>query len=169
MYIIDQKEGLSAEFSKLVAMMEYTRKTTLDEVQNLSIEELDYLYADDANSIGMLLAHMASVEKFYQIDTFEKREITEEDVALLNPGLQLGERAREEINGQSIKVYVNELAEVRKKTIETFKSLPDSWLFEQKPFFGGHPTNIYFKWFHVFEDELSHRGQIRLIKKMMKK
>lgn len=150
-------------------MMEYTRKTTLDEVQNLSIEGLDYLYADDANSIGMLLAHMASVEKFYQIDTFEKRDITEEDVALFNPALQLGDRAREEIKGQFIEVYVNELAEVRKKMIETFMSLPESWLFKQKPFFGGHPTNNYFKWFHVFEDEISYRGQIRLIKKMKKK
>ena len=25
-----------------------------------------------------------------------------------------------------------------------------------------------FKWFHVFEDEINHRGQIRLIKKMQK-
>lgn len=169
MFIIDQKEGVSAEFSKLVAMMEYTRKTTLDEVQKLSIEELDYLYANDANSIGMLLAHMASVEKFYQINTFESREITDEDIQRLNPGLDLGDTARNEIKGKSIDNYLLDLAETRKKTIETFQALPDSWLFEQKPFFGGHPTNNYFKWFHVFEDELSHRGQIRLIKKMMKK
>ncbi|WQI98124.1 integrase, partial [Rossellomorea vietnamensis] len=26
----------------------------------------------------------------------------------------------------------------------------------------------HFKWFHVFEDELNHRGQIRMIKKRMK-
>ncbi|MFK9093966.1 hypothetical protein [Bacillus salipaludis] len=36
-------------------------------------------------------------------------------------------------------------------------------------FWWDRPANNYFKWFHVFEDELSHRGQIRIIKKMMNK
>lgn len=30
----------------------------------------------------------------------------------------------------------------------------------------GTPTSNYFKWFHVFEDEINHRGQIRLIRKL---
>lgn len=89
LFIIDKKEGLSAEFSKLVSMMEYVRATTLDEVKNLSVDELDFLYADDANSIGMLLAHMVSVERAYQIETFENRDFTDEDIEGLNPGLDL--------------------------------------------------------------------------------
>lgn len=167
--IIENKEGLSAEFSKLVSMMEYVRSTTIDEVTGMSIEELDYLYAKDANSIGMLLAHMASTEKVFQIMTFENRECTDEEVERLSLALDLGDLAREEIKGQPIDVYLKELSKTREKTIEKFQTLPDSWLFEQEPLFGGSPANNYFKWFHVFEDELSHRGQIRIIKKMMKK
>ncbi len=167
LYVIDQKDGLSLEFSKLASMMEYVRVTTLAEVKDLTVEQLDFLINDEANSIGMLLAHMASVEKAYQIDTFENRDFTEEDIQMLNPALELGDAAREQIKGNPIEYYLEELEQTRNKTIDTFKTLPDSWLFETAPYWGGHPMNKYFKWFHVYEDELNHRGQIRLIKKLM--
>src|SRR5699024_11935996 len=93
--LIDKKDGLGIEFSKLVSMMEYTRSITLMEVRDLTVEQLDYLMNDEANSIGMLLAHMVSIEKAFQIDTFEGREFTDEDLNTLNPAMELGEVARE--------------------------------------------------------------------------
>lgn len=53
-----------------------------------------------------------------------------------------------------------------RKRSATFQSLPNEWLFKTTTFWYDKPANNYFKWFHVFEDELSHRGQIRIIKKM---
>ncbi|MBW8351228.1 DinB family protein [Bacillus sp. IITD106] len=151
-------------------MMNYARVMTLEEVKKLTVEELDFLHdKEDGNSIGMLLSHMAAVEKAYQIETFQNRELTEEEIKELNPALELGNKAREQINGCSIDFYLNELADIRHKTIETFKTLPDGWLFQQTPFWFGEQANNYFKWFHVFEDELNHRGQIRIIKKMIAK
>lgn len=167
LFLIDQKDNLSLEFSKLVSMMRYTRMTTLEEVKDLTVDQLDSLINEEANSIGMLLTHMASVEKAYQIDTFEKREFTDEDIRMLNPGMELGNTAREQIKGNPIEYYIKLLEQTRIKTINTFQTLPDSWLFEQAPFFEGKTTNNYFKWFHVMEDELNHRGQIRVIKKWM--
>lgn len=169
LYVIDQKEGLALEFSKLVSMMDYARITTINAVENLTVEELDFLYDEDANSIGMLLAHMASVENAYQILSFENRDMTEAEISILNPGLELGIEAREKIKGNTADYYLDHLAAARNKTIEIFKTLPEEWLFEQTPFWDGNLTNNYFKWFHVFEDEINHRGQIRIIKKMMKK
>lgn len=169
MFIIDQKEDLSLEFSKLVSMMNYTRFTTLNLVKEMSVEELDFLFDKEANSIGMLLAHIAAVEKAYQIETFESRDLTDEEIKSLNPALELGKQARMQIKGNPIDYYLKELVEVRNKTIEKFKVLPDEWLFEQTPFWWNKPANNFFKWFHVFEDELNHRGQIRIIKKMMEK
>lgn len=169
LYLIDHKDGLGLEFGKLVSMMNYVRSTTINAVKDLSMEELDFLYDEEANSIGMLLAHMAAVERAYQIDTFENRELTEEELSRLLPGLELGIKGRELLKGKAIDHYLMELSEVRKTTIGMFKTLPDQWLFEQTPFWWDRPTNNYFKWFHVFEDELSHRGQIRIIKKMIKK
>ncbi|MCR2820085.1 DinB family protein [Lederbergia panacisoli] len=150
-------------------MMNYTRVMTLEEVKKLTVEELDFLYDKDANSIGMLLAHMVAVEKAYQIESFENRELTEEEMDELNPALDLGEKAREQIHSNNIDFYIKELDDTRRYTIETFKALPDEWLFQQTPFWFGEQANNYFKWFHVFEDELNHRGQIRIIKKMMAK
>ncbi|WP_252501766.1 DinB family protein [Sporosarcina sp. Marseille-Q4943] len=167
LFLIDQKDGLSLEFSKLASMMEYTRVTTLVEVRGLTVDQLDFLINDEANSIGMLLAHMVSIERAYQIETFEKRDFTEEDIQMLNPAIELGKAAREQIKGNPIEYYLEELEQTRIKTIDTFGTLPDSWLFEQAPYWGGQPMNNYFKWFHVFEDELNHRGQIRVIKKLM--
>jgi uncharacterized damage-inducible protein DinB len=169
LYLIDQKDGLGLEFSKLVSMMNFTRFTTMEAVKDLTVEELDFLFDEDANSIGMLLAHMAAVEKVYQVLTFENREPTDEELLPLLPGLDLGNLGREQIKGNTIDYYLEQLAAVRNTTIATFKTLPDEWLFEQTPFWRGHPANNFFKWFHVFEDELSHRGQIRLIKKMLLK
>lgn len=40
----------------------------------------------------------------------------------------------------------------------------DEWLNVQTQW-GGQEANNYFKWFHVCEDELSHRGQIRWLRK----
>ena len=165
LYLVDKKDDLSLEFSKLVAMMEYTRITTLDEVRNLTVEELDFLMNEEANSIGMLLEHLVSVEKAYQIESFENRDFTEEDIQMLKPGLELGSLGREQIKGHPIDYYLTNLEETRNLTIEKFKTLPDTWLFEQAPFWYDEPANNYFKWFHVMEDELNHRGQIRIIKK----
>lgn len=167
LYLIDKKEGLSLEFSNLISMMNYTRETTIAEVANLSIEQLDFLINEKANSIGMLLSHMNSIEKAYQIDTFENREFTEDDIEMLNPGLNLGKIAQIQIKEKPVDFYLEQLVETRNKTIEKFKTFEDSWLYSQSPFWEGKLANNYFKWFHVFEDELNHRGQIRLIKKII--
>lgn len=166
LFLIDKIDGLSDDFSKLVSMMNYARFSTLRAVQDLTIEELDYLYDKNANSIGMLLYHMAAVESYYQIHTFEDREPTEEELERWLPGVKLGDLGREKIKNQSLEFYINTLQEVRDKTIATFQSLPNEWLFKTTTFWNDKPANNYFKWFHVFEDELNHRGQIRIIKKM---
>ncbi|PFD35709.1 DinB family protein [Bacillus thuringiensis] len=167
-FVIDKLEGLHVEFSKLVCMMNYARYTTMQAVEGLTIEKLDYLYDKEANSIGMLLYHMAAVEFYYQIHTFEDREPTETELEHWLPAIELGSLGREKIKGNSIEFYIHTLQEVRSKTIESFQSLPDEWLFKKTNFWHDKPANNHFKWFHVFEDEINHRGQIRLIKKMQK-
>lgn len=166
LFLIDKIDGLSDDFSKLVSMMNYARFSTLRAVQDLTIEELDYLYDENTNSIGMLLYHMAAIEFYYQIHTFEDREPTEDELERWLPGVELGNLGREKIKNQPLDFYINTLQEVREKTIATFQSLPNEWLFKTTTFWYDKPANNYFKWFHVFEDELSHRGQIRIIKKI---
>ncbi|MDQ0899680.1 putative damage-inducible protein DinB [Paenibacillus sp. V4I7] len=59
------------------------------------------------------------------------------------------------------------MSEVRSKTYEVFKTKTDDWLYEEYPFWRNQPANHYFMWYHVFEDEINHRGQIRWMRKRL--
>ncbi|MDR4935825.1 DinB family protein [Rossellomorea marisflavi] len=163
-YIIEAVEPFEPEVGRLVSMMEYTRYTTLREVEGLTVEQFDTKVAGCHNTIGMLLLHMASVEEAFQIMTFGDRDLNDEEWNRLEAGIDLMP-----IEGHEPAFYVDRLAEVRKRTLELFAGVGDEWLDRQSPFGWDHPANHYFKWFHVFEDELNHRGQIRLIVKQLKK
>jgi uncharacterized damage-inducible protein DinB len=162
-FILEEKEGFSPAIGRLVAMMEYARNTTLEAVNELTVEELDYRIDGNGNSIACLLQHVISVEKVYQILTFEERNPTEEELEQIEVGLMLGEKAHRDIRGNKVEYYLEQLQKTRRQTLEELKKKEDSWLEELFPFGPNHKTNNYFRWFHVFEDELNHRGQIRLI------
>lgn len=54
-------------------------------------------------------------------------------------------------------------------TLLHFAQQDDAWLETPAPFdlVGGRPANNHFKWFHVAEDELNHRGQIRWLRRRL--
>ena len=168
-FAVKPKDGFSPQIGHLVSMMDYARFTTLRAVRSLTLEQLDYLHDEKSNSIGALLAHMAAVEWFYQVFTFEAHEPSKEEYRPWLAALNLGNRAKKKIKGEKLKYYLNLLDNTRKKTYEHFATLNDAWLYEEKPFWDKKPVNHYFMWFHVFEDELNHRGQIRWIRKRLPK
>lgn len=167
-FVIGEIEGYSKDFSTLISMMNYTRETTIRGIQDLSVEALDFRINGTGNSIGMLLAHLGAVEKIYQYLTTDGKDLPDEEVEryadTLQPALDLGEAAVI-ISGNPVEFYLEDLEKTRKETLDLFRSLPDSWLYETTPWWEDEISNNYFKWFHVFEDEISHRGQIRIIKK----
>jgi uncharacterized damage-inducible protein DinB len=171
MYLIKEKNGMKKDFSLLLSMMDYARFTSISEVEDLPVEMLDYRCHDEANSIGMLLAHFDAVEKIYQVLTFENLsdDEIEEYAMTLEPALSLGSKAAELINGNRVEFYLENLRLTRNKTVEQFKQLDEDWLYEETDWWYGEKGNNFFKWFHVFEDEINHRGQIRMIKKLYAK
>ncbi|NMH74174.1 DUF664 domain-containing protein [Bacillus sp. RO2] len=168
-FILESTEGYTHEIGRLLAMMEYARGTKIDATQHLTVEELDYRIDGQGNSIGSLLLHIACVEEVYQILTFEEREPTEQEMEKLMAGLTLGDNAFKESKGNAASFYLEKLNKVRETTMHQLKQKEDSWLDEEFPFGPKHKANNYFRWFHVFEDELNHRGQIRLISSHMKR
>jgi uncharacterized damage-inducible protein DinB len=157
--------GFNPRIGELVSMMNYTRMTTVGTVLNMTVAQLDFLIDPQANSIGALLSHIAWIETVFQITTLENRQPIPEEYAHWNAAMRLGEAARAEIKGQPLEHYLGLLEQIRSKTLAAFAQLDDDWLYQETLFWNDKPANNYFKWFHVFEDELNHRGQIRLIKK----
>ncbi|NIK11475.1 DinB family protein [Alkalibacillus almallahensis] len=168
-YRIKNIGDFSPKIGELASMLEHTRAVTLQEIKDLSEKDLDYLVEESSNTIGSLLLHIASIEFVHQVISFENRDINEAELKKWKSALVLGDDARKTINKNTINYYIDELSKVREKTLTRFKELNDDWLYEEKKWENGVPYNNYFLWFHVFEDEISHRGQIRMIKRMLPK
>jgi len=164
LFLIGDIPGFTPQIGRLVSMMNYARYTTLSAVADLKVDELDYLHDPQSNSIGALLAHIAAAEVGYQAATFHARDLNEEERHEWGAALDLGERARREINGHELDYYVSRLEHVRAKTLDELAGREDEWLEEQTSFGSGQKVNNYFKWFHVFGHEINHRGQIRWLR-----
>ena len=154
--------GYTPNIGRLVGILLYARQTTLAAVEGLSIAELDHLQDGSSNSIGALLAHIASVERGYQCITFEDRPPSALENATLEPALTLGAEGRRLLRGKPLEHYIHELSEARRLTLEGLAARDDAWL--ERPLRAAPAMNAHFAWFHVAEDEINHRGQMRWLR-----
>lgn len=167
MFIVGPKKGYTPQIGTLVSQMAFMRWQVLHSVKGMSQQDLDFLLDAKANRIGALLLHLAAVEKFYQLNTFDgiangkMPEAWKEKWAM---PMELGDPARKEIVGKNLDHYVNILNETREQTLAEFRKRDDAWLASVDKTWGWGPTNNYCKWFHVTEHEANHNGQIKLLK-----
>jgi len=159
---IEPLPGYTPTIGRLVGMLLYARHTTLVAVEGMSIAELDHLHDDSSNSIGALLAHIAAVERGYQFLMFEDRAPSALEKAAWEPALTLGAEARRLLRGRPLEHYVHELSEVRRVTLEGLAARDDAWL--EQTLVAAPAMNAHWGWFHVAEDEINHRGQIRWLR-----
>lgn len=159
---IEPLPGYTPAIGRLVGMLAWSRRTLLDAVEGLTRAELDHLHDARSNSIGALLAHAAAVERWHQILTFEERQPTAEEQGPLLAALDLGEAGRRQLRGRELDGYLGELATVRAATLAALAARDDAWL--EAPLAAAPEKNAHWAWFHVAEDEISHRGQIRWLR-----
>ena len=169
--ILGPRPGYSPQIGTLVSMLTWMRTAPLAESKGLTQPQLDWLFDQNANSIGALLLHLAATETLYQRLTFDNVPVDK----LFEKGgdydkqwgaaMNLGDRGRKEIKGHDLPYYTAILAEVREKSLAEFKKRDDAWLMAVDKTWGWGPTNAYCKWFHVCEHESHHSGQIALIAK----
>jgi uncharacterized damage-inducible protein DinB len=168
--IIGPREGFSPQVGTLVSMLEWMRSAILQPVQGLTLAQLDYLHDSKANSIGALLLHLAAIERFYQLNTFEGRkwddwdEMTKKDWGV---AAGLGGAARQTIRGHNLDYYLDRLREGREHTLAELRKRDDAWLRQIDQGWVWGPTNNYCKWFHVCEHESNHSGQIKWTKRRL--
>ena len=159
---IEPISGYSPAIGRLVGMLRYSRSTTLAAVDGLTTAQLDHLHDSASNSIGALLAHIGAVEQSYQIMTFEDRLLSPEENARLATALALDEKGRHTLRGLSLESYVDQLAAIRQRTLELLANRDDAWL--DAAVHIAPRINAHWAWFHVAEDEINHRGQIRWLR-----
>lgn len=159
---IEPLPGYPPNIGRLVGILLYARKTTLAAVEGLSTAELDHLQDGASNSIGALLAHIAVVERGYQMLTFEERAPSAAERAAWEPALTLGAEGRRLLRGRPLEYYLHELGEVRRVTLEGLAARDDEWL--ERTLSAAPAMNAHWAWFHVAEDEISHRGQMRWLR-----
>src|SRR2546423_6858966 len=144
-FVIGPTPGYSPGVGRLVAMMTFARWTTLRAVEGLAMSQLDHLHDESSNSIGALLAHIASIEVAYQRITFAGRSIASpEHEAEWAIAMQLGDRARQELRGKPLEHYVTALEEVRAFTLGELAHHDDKWLDQSTVFWNGRQANNYF-------------------------
>ena len=154
--------GYTPTIGRLVAILTYARDTTLAAVSGLTRGQLDHLHDDRSNTIGALLAHIAAVERGYQVVTFEDREPSASETAASTAALKLGDRGRREVRGHELQFYTDELMRTREATLAALAQHDDAWL--EAPLRIAPDLNAHWAWFHVAEDEINHRGQIRWLR-----
>jgi uncharacterized damage-inducible protein DinB len=154
--------GYAPTIGRLVGMLTYTRQTVLAAVAGLTVPQLDHLHDERSNSIGALLAHAAAVERAYQVMTFDERAPSPVEEAEWKAALELGAEGRRLLRGKPLDHYLTELESVRRCTLEELARRDDEWL--EAPLRFIPAMNAHWAWFHVAEDALNHRGQIRWLR-----
>lgn len=166
-YQIVASAGCATEVGRLVSAMDRVRERTVNAVNGLSIRELDHLHDAHSDSIGALLMHIAAVETFHGIVSFENRMPRPEEYVPWHVAFTLGDQARAEINGKPLSYYLETLDRVRETTRQQLRARPDAWLLEQRTYVDHEPANNWYIWFHVPEDETGHRTEISWLRRRL--
>ncbi len=168
---IDPQPEYSPHIGVLVEMLSYARLTTLQAVAGLTRTELDTAYDDFPHSVAMLLGHLAAVERAYQHISFQGLDPFAGDVPEYDRylgAMTFGEHGLV-VRGYQLSALLGELADVRAATLAGLAQRDDAWLADHLTLPGLTDMNHHWIWFHVMEEELSDRGQIRLLLQAMQR
>ena len=164
--IIGPRKGYTPLIGTLVSMLENMTGQVKRTIQNLTLEELDYQFDDNANTIGALILHITSSEKFHQIGTLENRPLNEEELKFWFPARNLGDPSSKTIKGNEIDYYLQIMDDVRKDSLAGLKDKDDNWLLSLDETISTPeaPINKFWRWFHACEHMSNHNGQIKFLK-----
>lgn len=170
--LIGPRSGYSTQIGTFVSMFTWMREANgvLRATDGLTQADLDYLFDQNANTIGALMLHLAATETYYQMNTFDGMKWGSWSDAIKqkwDAAMNLGDAGRKTIRGHDRDYYVGILHEVREKTLAEFRNRDDAWFLAADKEWSWGPTNNYCKWFHVCEHEAHHTGQIAMQRKRL--
>ena len=162
-YAIQPEEGFTPQIGTMVSMLEDIKNRITEEVEGLNQQQTDFLFDDQANSIGAMIMHLAATEAYYQTETLEQRPFTDQELEFWAASSGLGAESKEMLKGNPISYYLDLWDQVRQKTLKALKTKDDQW-FAANIEDIDEEVNNHWVWFHVLEHQASHMGQIVLVK-----
>ena len=168
-YIVPLDDSRDNSINYLLAILYDARATTLQRIMGIGTDELHWQYAEGWNTISCLLSHIISVSHFFQIYFIEKREMTVAEEAAIMPGLYMGDYIPQLITGEPIENYIAQLDASMATMVEKIKALSTEELYRRIDGYDKETgCNLAWVLYHVAEDEVHHRGQISIIRKLYK-
>lgn len=146
-------------------MLENSRVTMLDGVKDLSVAALDHQHDEKSNPIGALLAHIAAVEWFYCCVSVEGTQPSGAEWGEWGAYLRLSPATWAAVKGQTIEQHIERLERIRTRTLAGLAKRDDQWLDGTFALpWTPEPANNRWALYHLIEDELNHRAQMRWLK-----
>jgi uncharacterized damage-inducible protein DinB len=161
---LQHNRNLDTKVGFILAGLRETRKILLRTVKDLSPEELDYTpNTKKIESIATLLFHIAAVEFSWIMEDINGKKMKEEEWKL---AFALRDSVNEDqIRGKPVSFYLSKLQEVRSEIEAWIEGIKDKDL-TQVIEVDGDKFTIEWILYHVGEHELTHIGQIRLLKRL---
>ncbi len=160
-------ETASPSIDYLLGILKDARITTIRRVYNLNNDELHWQYAEGWNTIGCLLSHIIAIEHAFRISFIELRELTAEEEEKYMPGLTMGKYIPELITNDPISTYLAAMEESRASLREKLIAVDfDSFQLKREGYNPNTGYNMAWALYHLAEDEVHHRGQISIIRKL---
>jgi hypothetical protein len=168
-YIIEFGRSQDHSIDYLLGILEDARITTLQVVSKISAEEVDWQFKEGWNTIGALLSHIIAIEHYFRIEFVEGRQLTVEEKEKWLPGMDMGPYIPQLIQNLPVKTYRNQLTQSRHMMIQALQDISFNKFTQRME--GYDPVtgcNLAWALYHMVEDEIYHRGQISMIRKLYK-
>lgn len=158
-------EGNSA-IDYLLGILCDAHVTTLQRLENINQEEFDWVYAAGWNSAGALVAHITSVKHLFRAKVVEQRPWTRDEGTLWLPGLELGTHVSS-LRGIPFEIQIEAMADAHALLLNAVRKMsPEDFVRERSDPKGFGRYNAAWALYHAAEDEVHHRGQISILRKL---
>ncbi|MDN3549595.1 DinB family protein [Mucilaginibacter aquaedulcis] len=146
-----------------------TRTTTILTMKNLSIHELNWQYKEGWNTIGALLSHIVAIDNLFRIEYIKGRKLTDEENTELTPAIYMGEYLPQLINQQPLEYYIAQLTSSGEQLLNALNNIThEDFTRRIEDYDEETGCNLAWVLYHKAEDEIYHRGQISMIRKLYK-
>jgi uncharacterized damage-inducible protein DinB len=168
----DPVEGFAPQVGRYVAQMNEVRADLTQELEGLTIEQIDWHPDENTESIGTMLLHIDAVEWSWIFEDIFGKPDTEypgewSEAMPIRVGVP-------QVQGRPIEWYLDKLNATRERTLDVLRGFTDEDLKrlvgESEPRPGQEKRSYLFTidWiiWHIIHHEASHAGQIELVKRL---